>query len=201
MKLSVQYLMLNMQRQENPDPKQLANLAQTLLEQIDALTEIANSFSDFAQFSSANKGMEDLLQIIKAATNLYENDPNVHIQLICQESEIKVLLDKNQWIRLFNNLIKNSTQAVDTPTIAHISIKVWIQSGWINIDISDNGCGMSAELLPLIFEPKFTTKKSGAGLGLAIVKSIVSESGGSIGCSSQVGQGSTFSIQLPYNQV
>ncbi len=200
MKLTVQYLMLNMQRQENPDPKQLANLAQTLLEQIDALTEIANSFSDFAQFSSANKGMEDLLQIIKAATNLYENDPNVHIQLICQESEIKVLLDKNQWIRLFNNLIKNSTQAVDTPTIAHISIKVWIQSGWINIDISDNGCGMSAELLPLIFEPKFTTKKSGAGLGLAIVKSIVNESGGSIGCISHVGKGSTFSIQLPYNQ-
>ena len=67
------------------------------------------------------------------------------------------------------------------------------------IEISDTGSGISQEILPLIFEPFFSTKtkESGSGLGLAVVYGIVHRHGGAISVDSEVGVGTTFQITLP----
>ena len=65
------------------------------------------------------------------------------------------------------------------------------------IDIIDQGEGIKSENLNKIFEPYFSTKRSGVGLGLAIVKKIVKEHGGEINVSSEPSKGTIFSIILP----
>ncbi len=65
----------------------------------------------------------------------------------------------------------------------------------------DNGKGIAADQLSRIFEPFFTTRSSGTGLGLAVVQSVVQAHQGNIQVSSLVGEGTCFSIRLPYHHV
>jgi signal transduction histidine kinase len=65
------------------------------------------------------------------------------------------------------------------------------------IRVADNGAGIPAELLPRIFEPRFSTTTSGSGLGLAIVRRLVEGWGGTIEVESGVGQGTVATVRLP----
>ena len=67
----------------------------------------------------------------------------------------------------------------------------------MRISVRDYGCGISAEALPLIFDPYFTTKRSGSGLGLATTHSIVSKHGGRLSVESKFGEGTVFIVDLP----
>jgi signal transduction histidine kinase len=76
---------------------------------------------------------------------------------------------------------------------------------WVQIEIADTGCGISAENLEHIFDPFYTTKhesadREGTGLGLVIVHQIIQEHGGHVEVESQVSRGTTFFINLPTNQ-
>lgn len=68
---------------------------------------------------------------------------------------------------------------------------------YIKISLSDNGTGISPEHLERIYDPYFTTKQTGNGLGLATVYSIIKKHGGHISVTSQLGQGTTFTLYLP----
>jgi len=68
---------------------------------------------------------------------------------------------------------------------------------YVRFSILDTGCGISAEILPKIFDPYFTTKEAGNGLGLAICYSVIKKHGGWISVESQVGFGSSFTVYLP----
>jgi signal transduction histidine kinase len=65
------------------------------------------------------------------------------------------------------------------------------------IKVADDGAGIPAELLPRVFEPRFSTTTSGSGLGLAIVRRLVESWGGRIGVESEAGQGTTIAVHLP----
>jgi signal transduction histidine kinase len=69
-----------------------------------------------------------------------------------------------------------------------------------SIEVSDSGKGLSQEDCARLFTPYYTSKVGGTGLGLAIVQSIVSDHGGRITVSSELGQGTTFMIELPANR-
>jgi signal transduction histidine kinase len=72
------------------------------------------------------------------------------------------------------------------------------RSAWLELIVSDTGCGMSPEILAKALDPFFTTKgRSGSGLGLASVKRFVDGCGGSLFIDSEVGRGTTFRIRLP----
>jgi signal transduction histidine kinase len=75
-------------------------------------------------------------------------------------------------------------------------------AGWVEFEVSDNGCGMDEKIREIIFQPFFTTKTTGNGLGLATVKNIVDKQGGSIEVTSEPGRGTQIRIGLPtaYNE-
>src|SRR5262249_43911492 len=68
---------------------------------------------------------------------------------------------------------------------------------YAKLEVSDTGCGMSAETQAKVFDPFFSTKSAGRGLGLAVVKGIVRTRGGAINLTSEPGRGTTFQILLP----
>ena len=116
-------------------------------------------------------------------------------------------IDKNQIGQVIDNLVINAKQAMKNGGNIEVNAENTEISGeersdlkpgkYVRITIKDNGSGISQDILPKIFDPFFTTKEKGAGLGLATSYSIIKRHCGSIEVTSDIGQGSTFSIFLP----
>jgi two-component system, NtrC family, nitrogen regulation sensor histidine kinase NtrY len=198
MKLSVQMLERTW---KNGDPnweERLSQFSKTLIEQIDTLADIASSFSNFAKMPQGNSSEEDLHEIVTSVIQLH-NYPSVEIRLHSENGfECPVYLDKNQLIRVFNNLIKNAVQSFGNQphgeieiTIRNYDIEFW------EVIVKDNGSGIPETLKDRIFSPNFTTKSSGMGLGLAMVKNIIVDFGGNIWFNSEVGKGTAFYFTVP----
>lgn len=102
--------------------------------------------------------------------------------------------------QIFINLLLNSIQAFEKSDRPMEERNIFIRTGsrqnHIYISISDNGPGIKTEVLEHIFEPFYTTKKSGSGLGLALVNKMVTAMGGHIDIQSEVGAGTTFTVFL-----
>jgi len=198
MKLSVQYLQRAWQSNSPDWDKRLEKFTQTMIEQIDSLSIIASEFSDFAKMPVAKKENINLVEIIKSSISLYKNYNDIKIDFSFNAGhDYVVFADKEQLLRAFSNLLKNSVQAIGNQPDGRIDIRLSRNYQEHVIEISDNGGGIPEEISGKIFSPNFTTKSGGMGLGLAIVKNVIDNSGGQISYESVKGQGTTFTIVLP----
>ena len=116
-------------------------------------------------------------------------------------------IDPGQISQVIHNLVINADQAMPDGGMIHVNAQNKVVTGrdrlpladgsYIHISIRDTGVGISAEHLPMIFDPYFTTKQRGSGLGLATSYSIVSHHMGCITAESEPGKGTTFHVYLP----
>ena len=200
MKLSIQYL----QKANNsgaPNVKELtANVAKTLVEQIDHLSKIASDFSQFAHIGNPVNEMVDLHELLSTLTSLYETMEKVIFKWIPVHGKIWVYADKTQLNRLFTNLLQNALEACYEQETCEISISEELKENHIQIRVSDNGEGIPEQMRSKIFIPNFTTKSSGTGLGLAMCKTIVEQAKGSIWFETEEDSGTTFFVELPLAQ-
>jgi two-component system nitrogen regulation sensor histidine kinase NtrY len=199
MKLSIQHLQ-RLIDDKSPDlEKRVKSLAQTLIEQIDTLSSIASEFSSFAKMPKAVSERIDLRHLIPLSIDLFKDTPDLDIRFVCPEDGEKfmVFADKEQLLRMLNNLLKNAVQAIPETRKGIICVELAIKEGMVMISVSDNGTGIPTELMDKIFVPNFTTKTGGMGLGLAMVKSIAETFGGKIRFETAKDKGSTFYIYLP----
>ncbi len=101
---------------------------------------------------------------------------------------------------MFNNLIKNATQAVrrqdEFDRKGTVTLALEESADNYIVAIKDNGLGISDDVKEKLFVPYFTTKSTGTGLGLAMSKQIIENHGGSIWFDSKVGEGTTFFVSL-----
>ena len=197
MRLTVQ----SFDRRFNPeDPSirdKMKEYSETLIQQIDVMSSIASAFSDFAKMPTQKKEKLDVIDVIKHALDIFNED---YIHYYPKEKELFANLDKTQLIRVITNLVKNATQAKDNNTDDfRIEVKVSTHENKIVIAVSDNGKGISETNKERIFEPKFTTKSSGMGLGLPMVKNIIEAYNGTISFTSTENVGTVFTITLPKN--
>ncbi len=198
MKLNIQHLERSIERTGTVDLEQIKRLSANLIGQIDALSTIANAFSNFARMPQATVEEIDLAQLLNNAANLYDNFDNVHfINQIPEGSKTTVLADRKQLLRVFNNLIKNAVQAVDSNEKGFVEISLKRHDSGYLASFIDNGVGIKKEDSVKIFVPNFTTKSRGMGLGLAMSKNIVEYSNGKIWFESDEGLGSIFYVWLP----
>lgn len=200
MKLSLQYLQRSISNNSGNVKELTDSVAQTLVEQIDHLNQIAGEFSQFANIGNPKNEIFDLHEVLYLVTQLYNATDSV--ELICNPLPVSVLInaDRTHINRLFTNLIQNAIQAVPDGKKAIIQVEEEIRDNKILVKIKDNGMGIPAEMQSKIFTPNFTTKTSGTGLGLAMCKGIVEESKGKIWFTTEVDKGTTFYVELPVVQ-
>ena len=111
-----------------------------------------------------------------------------------------VLGDRESLRSLFTNLIINGMHAMEGRG-GRLTVSLSALDGRARVRVSDTGVGISADQLPKIFEPYFSTKETGTGLGLAIAKKSVDEHDGAIRVESKPGEGTTFTVELPTTAV
>ena len=194
MRLTVQSFQKNSDLKSEDEKLKLNDFCEILIEQIDTMSNVATSFSDFATLPKTQLEKTDIVEATKKVVEIFEQN---NITLDTSNENIFVKLDKEQWIRVMTNLIKNSIQAIPYDRESNIQIKITESSKKVKIVVSDNGLGVSAKNREKIFEPKFTTKSDGMGLGLGIVRSIINSHRGKISYKSKNNKGTDFTISLP----
>ncbi len=197
MKLSLQYLEKSIQYKREDIESLALRMCDTLKKQVDNLQQIADTFATFGSLPKTDNQKVNLNQIMEAIHDLFRNREDMDIQLIEPIDDIDVYADKNQLLRVLNNLVKNSIQAIPEGRKGIIELKLWKEDNKAIIEVADNGCGISKEEQKMIFKPKFTTKTSGSGLGLAISANIIDSMGGTIYFKSEANKNCHFYVELP----
>ena len=194
MRLTVQSFQKNSGFKSEDEKLKLNDFCEVLIEQIDTMSNVATSFSDFATLPKTQLEKTDIVEATKKVVEIFEQN---NITLETSDENIFVKLDKEQWIRVMTNLIKNSIQSIPHDRESNIQVKIIESTNKVKIIVSDNGLGVSNKNREKIFEPKFTTKSDGMGLGLGIVRSIINSHRGKISYKSKNNKGTDFTISLP----
>ncbi len=168
----------------------LEETAERMLGEIDRLDTIARAFSRFAAPAGGQQPLDrvDLGAVVGEVVQLY--------RLAEEGYEVRLKSTPGSWgaaradevKEVVVNLLENARNADAT------MVQVVVGPGCIRI--SDDGTGIPADLLPRIFEPKFSTNTSGSGLGLAIVRRLVESWGGEIEVESELGQGTKVTVRM-----
>lgn len=197
MKLSIQYLM-RMKKMNVPGwEDRLDALSESLIEQIDILSDTASEFSSFAKFYNEEDSEFDLMALLNEQMLLFDNREKVSLEFRCDLESAPVKLKKSQITRAFVNIISNAFQALEDIGGGKVRVTLRRFGDVYRVDVEDDGTGVSEENLDKLFKPNFTTKSSGTGLGLAITRNVVEQSRGRIWYETSELGGAEFSMELP----
>lgn len=202
MKLRVQHLQRAWMDKTPDFDHKLKQFGQSMIEQIDTLSHIANEFSSFAKMPRPNLIRLELVQLTRSVMNLFQDNDRMNIRLhVIPGAEVFVNADKEQTIRALNNLITNALQAIPPEREGCVDVMIRVHRDHSIVRVSDNGVGISLDQRTKIFVPNFTTKSTGTGLGLAMVKSIMMHAGGGVWFWSKHGKGASFYLAFPSVQI
>jgi nitrogen fixation/metabolism regulation signal transduction histidine kinase len=185
---------------DSEDQKLLGRMTDTIIEQVNAMQNMVQAFTEYADTPDLEISPFDINALIKDITSMYQDpksnwqvrydiDPNCHI----------IHADAYKLRQLLHNLIKNGIEATENTEKPLILVTTQCLETQVLISVSDNGPGIPEKTRNWIFEPYATDKPKGTGLGLAIVKKIVDEHQGQIQVESESEQGTKFIITLPLN--
>jgi signal transduction histidine kinase len=183
-----------------PDNKQIAQYVQNILDARNRILSIVEEIRQFAknQTQSYTKDLFFLTDIVDASLNIMSYDKETKKRTIVKKFQASPMLklNKDKIIQVLINLVRNAVQA--TTDAGEITVLVTQNQEQAILQIADNGCGIPSEHLNKIWQPFFTTKgEDGTGLGLEICKRIIEGHHGRISCESEVGVGTTFTVELP----
>jgi signal transduction histidine kinase len=172
------------------------------------LVNMVNDLLDISRLESGKATMrlekQDLKNIIAAASDLILiqcKNKNIELAQDIPGDLPAVSVDRSQIERVFINLLGNAVKF--TPEKGKITIKAFVNDGFVQVEIQDSGIGIPPESLSLIFDEFYRVDNpinqqvKGTGLGLSLVKHIIEAHKGKIRVESRIGKGSTFSFTLP----
>jgi two-component system, NtrC family, nitrogen regulation sensor histidine kinase NtrY len=191
MRLGMQHLRRVYRDRRQDFDRTLNDTADRILAEIDRLDTIARAFSRFAAPAAQDQPLDriDLSVAVGEVVQLYRlAEEGCEVQLAAEQHAFGAARP-DEVKEVVVNLLENARNAGAT------IVRVTVRPGFIKV--ADDGAGISPELLPHVFEPRFSTTTSGSGLGLAIVRRLVESWGGRIDVESGEGSGTEVTIQLP----
>mgnify|MGYP000261397000 FL=1 len=169
------------------------------------LLQLINDILDLSRIESGKSEMN--FQLVEM-TGLIDEVEKVHrlkmktairLNVIRPDEEIWIMVDRNRITQVLFNFLSN---AIKNTHEGAITLGLEVCGEWLKVYVTDTGCGIAKEKLPLIFNrfEKLNDFVQGTGLGLPICQSIVERLGGKISVASEVGVGRPFVMTLPYRQ-
>ncbi|MDE0570490.1 MAG: ATP-binding protein [Verrucomicrobiales bacterium] len=177
---------------------ELRDLIDTSADEVKRLDHIIDQFLKAIRPSQPQLEPTDVNELVKESMRFLEpeiKDRGISLTLELRSALPPLQLDSDQIKQAFYNVVKNASQA--TSPGGSITVRSDLSDEHVSIIFTDTGEGISASEMSDVFQPYFTTKKSGTGLGLLIIRRIIREHGGDIKISSEEGKGTSVTISLP----
>ena len=172
-----------------------------LLELVNSILDLARIESGKMELKPAREALRPLFERIVRTYYPPAASKGVSLALSFGDGLPETLVcDATRVAQVFNNLLSNAIKFTDA---GEIELRVTRRGGQLELAVRDTGCGIPADMLPVVFErfrqvDSFLTRRhQGTGLGLALVKELAELMGGSVRASSEVGKGSEFVVTLP----
>jgi nitrogen fixation/metabolism regulation signal transduction histidine kinase len=177
----------------------------TIVQQVEAMKEMVNAFSDYARAPDIDIGEFSMDKLAHEVVDLYRaQETGAEIVLTSDPAMPNIQADIGRIRQILHNLLRNAVEALesipDGRIDVHVSAAEFDGIDVIQIKVEDNGMGFNVASISQIFDPYVTTKPKGTGLGLAIVKKLVEEHVGSIRAYNRADGGAVVSIRLPLNE-
>ncbi|UCC48791.1 MAG: HAMP domain-containing protein, partial [Gemmatimonadota bacterium] len=190
---------LTLEDLQQDDPSR-ANLEEVVA-QCERCREIVKGLLEFSRQSETGAEQVDVSATVEETLRLLQKQAfffNVKLVKDFAPGLPAVVGDKSQLEQVFMNIIVNAVQAMEEKGTLTVVTR-FTEDEFVEVSISDTGCGIPADRVDHIFDPFYSTKMGGegTGLGLSIAYGIVTRHQGSISVESEVGKGSTFIIRLP----
>ena len=187
------------------DAQILDRATHTIVQQVEAMKEMVNAFSDYARAPDMDIGLFSMDKLVHEIVDLYRAQGNdIDIILTSDPTMPMIEADIGRVRQILHNLLRNSTEALENSSNGQIDVHVSAAEidnvDVMQIKVQDNGPGFHEGSLAQVFDPYVTTKPKGTGLGLAIVKKLVEEHIGSIRAFNGTDGGAVISIRLPLNE-
>lgn len=189
-------LELNLHEHEVP-----ADEIPIIAQEIDRVGRIVEGLSDFARPQKEQSEPIDLNRLVSDLAALMQESlqrKGTHLQLHLDEALPAITTAQNSMKQVLLNLLKNAGEALTNGGTISVATRHVPDAGTCEVTVTDTGPGIPEEVRARLFEPYTSTKGAGhAGLGLSVVYSTVRELGGTISCSCEPGQGTTFTMHFP----
>lgn len=166
------------------------------------LDVILTNILNFARAPEPNIGEFDVAAIVRQTVNLMTmggDERGIKTEVDIQPDLPKVIGNAENLKQSLINIIKNAIEAMPQGGTLNVSTKRIEE--YVRIDVADTGEGIKSEAHEQIFDPFFSTKRSGSGLGLAMTRKAIEEMGGKIHLESIPDKGTTISLILPVAQI
>ena len=186
---------------EDADLKYKKELLTQTEEQIHRARDIVRALLEFSRERSFKRKKVKLVDLVENTLKLIKGEIPTHVQLtVAIPADIQGEMDPRRIEQVLINLILNGIQAMEDRGILSINACAAESEAGFYFEVSDTGKGIPPQDLGKIFDPFFTTKDvgKGSGLGLSVSHGIIKQHGGRIEVKSEVGQGSHFTVFLPF---
>jgi two-component system, NtrC family, nitrogen regulation sensor histidine kinase NtrY len=201
-KLGAQRLQMRFgNRFESEDARVFEECVKVVLHSTESIKGLVDEFIRFARMPQPVLRRADIRETVRmAVAGFGENPEHVHVRLSEEPSErCMVWHDSDQMGRLCANLITNAI-AASVPCGAQevqVALRLNTSARYVQIEVCDWGIGIPIELKARIFEPYFSTKRTGMGIGLVIVNQIVADHRGRMSVEENIPKGTAFVVEIP----
>jgi nitrogen fixation/metabolism regulation signal transduction histidine kinase len=187
------------------DAQVLDRATHTIVQQVEAMKEMVNAFSDYARAPDIDLNLFSIDKLAHEVVDLYRaQESGIEIVLKTDSDLPEVEADVGRIRQILHNLLRNAIEALENATDGRIEVSVSATEvhgvDVVEIVVADNGPGFHTGSVRQVFDPYVTTKPKGTGLGLAIVKKLVEEHVGTIRAENREEGGAEIRIELPINE-